>query len=70
LVERTVTKEECGKSISELSSGGRGLRIYRNGEAMGFWEDGCQCLQPGDTVVEIVPTENGNSNGDSVESSD
>ncbi|HAU22017.1 MAG TPA: potassium transporter TrkA [Erythrobacter sp.] len=64
LVEREVTEEECGNTISELASGGRGLRIYRNGEAMGFWEDGCQCLQPGDIVVEIVPTEDGHSNGD------
>jgi len=70
LVEREITKEECGSSISELSSGGRGLRIYRNGEAMGFWEDGCQCLQPGDIVVEIVPTENGHSNGDTAAAED
>ena len=62
LVERVVEDAECGCSIAELQSGGRGLRIYRNGRAIGFWEDECKSLQPGDVVVEIVPTENG-SNG-------
>ncbi|NBB24405.1 potassium transporter TrkA [Porphyrobacter sp. SLTP] len=56
LVEREVTEAECGKSIRELESGGTGLRVYRNGRAIGFWEDECQMLQPGDVVVEIVPT--------------
>ncbi|WP_298463882.1 potassium channel family protein [uncultured Erythrobacter sp.] len=64
LVERVVEEEECGCSISELQTGGRGLRIYRNGRAIGFWEDECQNLQAGDIIVEIVPTENGNSRGD------
>jgi voltage-gated potassium channel len=32
------------------------MRIYRNGRAIGFWEDECRTLQPGDVVVEIVPT--------------
>jgi voltage-gated potassium channel len=56
LVEREVTATECGKSITDLTSGGQGLRVYRNGRAIGFWEDECQKLQPGDVVVEIVPT--------------
>ena len=56
LVEREVTEAECGKSIRQLESGGTGLRVYRNGRAIGFWEDECQKLQPGDVVVEIVPT--------------
>lgn len=60
LVEREVLDEECGESISNLKSGGRGLRVYRNGEALGFWEDECQNLQPGDIVVEIIPTDDGN----------
>lgn len=59
LVERVVREDECGKSISDLASGGRGLRIYRNGRAIGFWEEDCQTLQPGDILVEIVPTDNG-----------
>ncbi len=66
LVEREVTPEECGGSISELKSGGRGLRVYRDGTALGFWEDGCAQLQAGDVVVEIVPTRNGHTNGDAV----
>ena len=57
LVERPIAPEEIGRPISTLATGGRGLRIYRNGEAFGFWEDACQRLQAGDIVVEIVPTE-------------
>ena len=64
LVEREITEEECGCAISELRTGGRGLRVYRNGKALGFWEDECQNLQPGDIVVEIVPTPNGTTKGD------
>ncbi|MEM6475743.1 MAG: potassium channel family protein [Pseudomonadota bacterium] len=64
LVERVIEDAECGCSIAELQSGGRGLRIYRNGRAIGFWEDECQNLQAGDVVVEIVPTENGTGRGD------
>lgn len=64
LVERVVEKAECGTSIAELQSGGRGLRIYRNGRAIGFWEEECKNLQPGDVIVEIVPTENGSGKGD------
>jgi len=66
LVERVVDSDECGNSIAELKTGGRGLRIYRNGRAIGFWEEECQSLQPGDVVVEIVPTENGDAKGDDV----
>jgi voltage-gated potassium channel len=64
LVERTITEDECGCAISDLRTGGRGLRIYRDGRALGFWEDECQNLQPGDVVVEIVPTVNGEAKGD------
>ena len=56
LVERVVSEEECGCPITDLKTGGQGLRIYRDGRAIGFWEDECQTLQPGDVVVEIVPT--------------
>lgn len=56
LVERVVTPEEVGQSIADLTSGGQGLRVYRGGRAIGFWEEECQNLQPGDVVVEIVPT--------------
>lgn len=56
LVQRVVSEGECGCSLGELASGGRGLRVYRNGRAIGFWEDECQQLQAGDVIVEIVPT--------------
>lgn len=56
LVERPVTPAEIGKPLSQLASGGRGLRIYRQGKALGFWEQGAQRLEPGDVVVEITPT--------------
>ena len=59
LVERVVEEAECGCSIGDLTTGGRGLRIYRNGRAIGFWEDECQSLQKGDVIVEIVPSSNG-----------
>jgi voltage-gated potassium channel len=57
LVEREVLPEEVGKSIDELASGGRGLRIYRDEREIGFWESGA--LEAGDVVVEIVPTSGG-----------
>lgn len=64
LVEREITEEECGCSISELKTGGRGLRVYRGGKILGFWEDECENLQKGDIVVEIVPTDSGETRGD------
>ena len=57
LVERTVLPDEVGKPLSQLKSGGRGLRIYRRGQAIGFWEEPASALQPGDVVVEILPTD-------------
>jgi len=59
LVERAVKPEEIGKPISKLASGGTGLRVYRGGQALGFWEPACSQLQEGDILVEIIPT-NGN----------
>ena len=57
LIERPVRAEEIGKSLDDLASGGRGLRIYRDGHARGFWEAEARSLQAGDIVVEIVPTD-------------
>ena len=64
LVERMITQEECGSSIDQLPGGGRGLRVYRDGQTFGFWEDECKNLQAGDIIVEIVPAENGSGKGD------
>ena len=61
LVERTFMPEEVGKSLEQLSSGGRGLRVYRRGREIGFWEDAAKVLETGDTVVEIQPTFQGES---------
>ncbi|VWX47101.1 TrkA family potassium uptake protein [Novosphingobium sp. 9U] len=55
LVERPVAADEVGRALDQLTTG-RGLRIYRAGKAIGFWEAGAQRLEPGDTVVEIAPT--------------
>lgn len=57
LVERPVRPEEIGKPLSDLSSGGKGLRIYRNGGACGFWEHEASVLQEGDIIVEIRPSD-------------
>ena len=57
LNERPVHPEEIGKSIDELASGGRGLRIYRGGQPIGFWEAGAKSLQSGDILVEVIPCE-------------
>lgn len=55
LREREVRDEECGRSLADLTSG-LGVRVYRDGRPIGFWEDGARALCAGDTVVEIVPT--------------
>lgn len=57
LVERSVTPPEVGRSIDQLASGGRGLRIYRDDRQIGFWEPAAQKLETGDIIVEILPTE-------------
>src|SRR5688572_3470497 len=56
-VERPVLTEEIGKSLDELASGGRGLRVYRDGEPHGFWEAEARSLRAGDIVVEIAATQ-------------
>ena len=63
LVEREVMPEEIGRPLSDLASGGRGLRIYRNGTARGFWEPETDSLQTGDVIVEILPSGEAAENG-------
>lgn len=55
LGEREVTAEECGKSLAELSTG-LGVRVYRDGKPIGFWEEGARSLCAGDRIVEIIPS--------------
>jgi voltage-gated potassium channel len=57
LVERAVLAEEVGRSLSDLATGGKGLRIYRDGKPHGFWERETAELMAGDVVVEILPTD-------------
>ncbi|MEQ8309799.1 MAG: potassium channel family protein [Sphingopyxis sp.] len=57
LRERQVAAQEIGRSIDELASGGRGLRIYRAGTPYGFWEPQAQRLERGDFIVEVVRSE-------------
>ena len=57
LRERKVSAEEIGRSLDQLASGGRGLRVYRGGKPYGFWEPEVQTLEPGDTIVEVVRCE-------------
>ncbi len=57
LNERPVAADEVGQSLDQLTSGGRGLRIYRGGKPFGFWEPETRALQPGDTIVEVIRCE-------------
>ena len=57
LSERPVHEDEAGLSLTEITTG-LGVRILRKGRAIGFWEKGSKTLQPGDRIIEIVPTGN------------
>ena len=57
LIERPVLPAEIGKPLDHLASGGRGLRIYRDGRPHGFWEAEALALQADDIVLEIQATE-------------
>lgn len=57
LRERPVAAAEVGRSIDQLASEGRGLRIYRGGKPFGFWEAEAQSLAPGDMIVEVIRCE-------------
>ncbi|WP_265530092.1 potassium channel family protein [Sphingomicrobium marinum] len=54
LHERTIEKFEVGKPLKEVAIG-LGVRILREGQAIGFWEEGAQELQAGDKIIEIIP---------------
>lgn len=56
LVEREARPEDIGRSLRELGSGSLGLRLYRDGRAIGYWEDDAQSVQAGDMIVVIRPT--------------
>jgi voltage-gated potassium channel len=54
LVEREATLAEVGQALDALP--GKGLRIYRAGSPIGFWEPGAKRIEPGDLIVQIIPT--------------
>ncbi|MCJ2183210.1 potassium channel family protein [Novosphingobium sp. 1949] len=58
LVERPVAPGEVGIPLAAIASG-KGLRIYRAGAAIGFWEADAERLEPGDVIVEITATGTG-----------
>jgi voltage-gated potassium channel len=55
LIEREITADEVGRSLKEVAEG-LGLRIIRDGTPYGFWRPQVDKLQPGDMMMEIVPT--------------
>jgi voltage-gated potassium channel len=55
LVERQVRADEIGRPLSQLATGGQGLRIHRGNAEIGFWDIAASVLQAGDIVVEVVP---------------
>jgi voltage-gated potassium channel len=57
LYERVARPEDIGKSLEEAAGAGKGMRIYRGEECIGFWEDGAKVIQPGDVIVEIRPSD-------------
>lgn len=54
LRERVIGMDEVGNSLSNLASGGRGLRLYRQGQPYSFGDPEAESLQIGDTVVEVL----------------
>lgn len=54
LRERRVEHDELGRPLSAIRTG-LGVRIYRDGACIGFWEDGAAQLRHGDIIVEIMP---------------
>ncbi len=55
LAEREARPEEYGRPLAAITTG-LGVRIYRSGKPIGFWEPGCKSLLAGDRIVEIVPS--------------
>jgi voltage-gated potassium channel len=55
LAEREAKPEEYGKPLADITTG-LGVRVYRDGKPIGFWERACRALQAGDMIIEIVPS--------------
>lgn len=56
LVEREARPEDIGRPLRELSTGSMGLRLYRDGQAYGYWEKEAESVAAGDMIVVIRPT--------------
>ncbi|WP_310020252.1 potassium channel family protein [Croceicoccus sp. BE223] len=56
LVERMARPDDVGRPLRELGSGAIGLRLYRDGQAFGFWEPEAQSVREGDSIVVIRAT--------------
>lgn len=56
LRERGVSPAEVGQPLAALATG-LGVRIYREGRPIGFWEADAGTMMAGDMIVEIVPGE-------------
>ncbi len=67
LNQRTIDDDEIGRSLAQLSSGGLGVRLYRDGKAYGFWQSETKALIAGDTIVEIIPGKGAEMDPDSAE---
>nr|WP_243451005.1 potassium channel family protein [Sphingosinicella sp. CPCC 101087] len=55
LSEREARPEELGKPLASIATG-MGVRVYRDGQPIGFWERECETLKAGDRIIEIVPS--------------
>ena len=55
LAARDVRLDEVGKSLAAIATG-LGVRVYREGRPLGFWEEEVGVLRAGDKIVEIVPS--------------
>jgi voltage-gated potassium channel len=55
LAERDARPEEYGKPLSSIATG-LGVRIYRDGRPIGYWEPACEKIQSGDRIIEIIPS--------------
>ncbi|WP_422344719.1 potassium channel family protein [Parasphingorhabdus sp.] len=60
LVQRAIEEDEVGKAMKDIVKDGLGVRIYRDNNMYGFWEDEANKLEAGDIIVEIKP---GNGSG-------
>jgi len=58
LREREVRKDEVGKSLKDICRG-LAVRVYRDGEPHGPWDQAAAALRKGDSILEIVPTPGG-----------